>query len=36
VNKLLKQFEDMRKMMKMMTNKDQASRMMRNMPGMRK
>lgn len=36
VNKLLKQFEDMRKMMKMMTNKDQAARMMRNMPGMRK
>ena len=36
VNKLLKQFEDMRKMMKMMTNKDQAARMMRNMPGMRR
>ena len=36
VNKLLKQFEDMRKMMKIMTNKDQAAKMMRNMPGMRK
>ncbi|MFM7218209.1 MAG: signal recognition particle protein, partial [Bacteroidota bacterium] len=36
VNKLLKQFEDMRKMMKMMTNRDQANRMMRQMPGMRR
>jgi hypothetical protein len=26
----------MRKMMKIMTNKDQAAKMMRNMPGMRK
>jgi signal recognition particle subunit SRP54 len=36
VNRLLKQFEDMRKMMKMMTNKDQAAKMMRSMPGMRR
>lgn len=36
VNKLIKQFDDMRKMMKMFTNRDQATRMMRNMPGMRK
>lgn len=36
VNRLLKQFEDMRKMMKMMSNKDQAAKMMRNMPGMRR
>ncbi len=33
VNKLLKQFEDMRKMMKMMGNKDQMARMMKNFPG---
>lgn len=32
VNKLLKQFEDMRKMMKMMGNKEQMSRMMKQMP----
>jgi signal recognition particle subunit SRP54 len=36
VNRLLKQFEDMRKMMKMMSNKDQAAKLMRNMPGMRR
>jgi len=36
VNKLLKQFEDMRKMMKMMSNPVQAAKMMRQMPGMRK
>ncbi len=36
VNKLLKQFEDMRKMMKVFSNKDQAAKMMRNMPGMRR
>lgn len=36
VNRMLKQFEEMRKMMKMMTNKDQAARMMRQMPGMRR
>lgn len=36
VNRLLKQFEEMRKMMRMMTNKDQAKRMMRSMPGMRR
>lgn len=32
VNKLLKQFEDTRKMMRMMSNKDQMAKMMRNMP----
>jgi signal recognition particle subunit SRP54 len=36
VNRLLKQFEDMRKMMKLMSNKDQASKLMRSMPGMRR
>ena len=36
VNKLLKQFEEMKKMMRMMSNKDQAAKMMRNMPGMRR
>lgn len=36
VNRLLKQFEDMRKMMKLMSNKDQAAKMMRNMQGMRR
>jgi len=36
VNKLLKQFEDMRQMMKMITHTDQAARMMRNLPGMRR
>ncbi len=36
VNKLLKQFEEMRKMMRMFTNKDQMKNMMRQMPGMRK
>jgi len=36
VNKLLKQFDEMRKMMRMMSNKDQAAKMMRNMPGMRR
>jgi signal recognition particle subunit SRP54 len=34
VNRLIKQFEDMRKMMKMFTN-GQAQRMMRNMPARR-
>lgn len=36
VNKLIKQFDEMKKMMKVFSNKDQAARMMRNMPGMRK
>lgn len=36
VNRLLKQFEEMKKMMKVFSNKDQASKMMRNMPGMRR
>ncbi len=36
VNKLMKQFDEMRKMMKIFSNKDQAAKMMRNMPGMRK
>ncbi|HNQ61895.1 MAG TPA: signal recognition particle protein [Bacteroidia bacterium] len=36
VNKLLKQFDEMRKMMRLMSNKDQAAKMMRNMPGMRR
>ncbi|MBK5286086.1 MAG: signal recognition particle protein [Bacteroidia bacterium] len=35
VNKLMKQFDDMRRMMKMMSNKGNAQRMMRNIPGMR-
>jgi signal recognition particle subunit SRP54 len=33
VNKLLKQFEDTRKMMKMMGNKEQMAKLMRSMPG---
>jgi signal recognition particle subunit SRP54 len=32
VNKLIKQFDDTRKMMKMMGNKEQMAKMMRNMP----
>ncbi len=36
VNKLIKQFDEMRKMMRMFSNKDQAAKMMRNMPGMRR
>jgi signal recognition particle subunit SRP54 len=36
VNKLLKQFDEMRKMMRMMSNKDQMRNMMRQSPGMRK
>ncbi len=32
VNKLLKQFEDTRKMMRMMGNKDQMAKLMKNMP----
>jgi signal recognition particle subunit SRP54 len=36
VNKLLKQFEEMRKMMKMMSNPLMASKMMRQMPGMKR
>ncbi|MCX6292306.1 MAG: signal recognition particle protein [Bacteroidetes bacterium] len=36
VNKLLKQFDEMRKMMRMFSNKDQMKNMMRQMPGMRK
>ena len=36
VNKLMKQFDEMRKMMKMMGNKDQMKNMMRSMPGMRR
>lgn len=35
VNRLMKQFDDMRRMMKMMSNKGNAQRMMRNMPGMK-
>jgi signal recognition particle subunit SRP54 len=35
VNQLLKQFEDTRKMMRMMTDKNAMARMMRAMPGMR-
>lgn len=34
VNKLVKQFDDMRKMMKMMGNKEQMARMMKQMGGM--
>lgn len=34
VNKLLKQFEDTRKMMRMMGNKDQMAKLMKNMPNM--
>jgi len=33
VNKLLKQFEDTRKMMRMMGDKNQMAKLMRNMPG---
>ena len=36
VNKLMKQFEEMKKMMRMMTNKDQMKSMMRNMQGARR
>ena len=36
VNKLLKQFDEMRKMMKMMSNPMNAAKMMRQMPGARK
>jgi signal recognition particle subunit SRP54 len=36
VNKLIKQFDEMRKMMRVFSNKDQAARLMRNMPGMRR
>ena len=36
VNKLLKQFEEMRKMMRMFSNKDQMKNMMRQMPGMKR
>jgi len=34
VNQLLKQFEDMRKMMRMMGDREQMAKMMRNMPNM--
>ncbi|MGZ3885640.1 MAG: signal recognition particle protein, partial [Bacteroidia bacterium] len=34
INKLLKQFEDTRKMMRMMNDKNAMSKMMRNMPKM--
>lgn len=34
VNRLIKQFDEMRKMMKIFSNKDQAARLMRNMPKM--
>lgn len=34
VNRLIKQFDEMRKMMKVFSNKDQAARLMRNMPKM--
>jgi signal recognition particle subunit SRP54 len=36
VNKLLKQFDEMRKMMKMASNPGQMKQMMRSMPGMRR
>lgn len=36
INKLIKQFDEMKKMMKMFSNKDQAAKLMRNMPGMRR
>lgn len=36
VNRLLKQFEEMKKMMRMMQDKSAMARLMRNMPGMRK
>jgi signal recognition particle subunit SRP54 len=36
VNKLIKQFDEMRKMMRIFSNKDQAAKMMRSMPGMRR
>ena len=36
VNNLMKQFEQMRKMMRMMTNRDQMKNMMRNMQGMKR
>jgi len=36
VNKLIKQFDEMRKMMRIFSNKDQAAKVMRNMPGMRR
>ena len=36
VNKLIKQFDEMRKMMRVFSNKDQAAKMMRSMPGMRR
>jgi signal recognition particle subunit SRP54 len=36
VNQLIKQFDEMKKMMKMMGNKDQMRQMMRNMQGMRR
>ena len=36
VNKLIKQFDEMRKMMRIFSNKEQASKLMRNMPGMRR
>ena len=35
VNKLIKQFDDMRKVMRMMSDKNQMSKMMRNMPKQR-
>ena len=36
VNKLIKQFDDTRKMMKMMGNKEQMAKMMRSMPQQRR
>ena len=36
VNKLIKQFDEMRKMMRVFSNKDQAAKMMKNMQGMRR
>jgi len=36
VNRLLKQFDEMKKMMRMMQDKSAMARLMRNMPGMRK
>lgn len=36
VNKLLKQFEETRKMMRLMSDKDKLAKMMRNMPNMRR
>ena len=36
VNKLIKQFDETRKVMRVMSNKNQMAKMMRNMPKMRR